>query len=147
MARNGMTIVDLDPDDPRLESDVLPVLRELRPHLTAETLAVVYREGYRQGLRFTAAYEKDRCVGVSGWRLVANTSTIKKLYIDDLVTTENRRSRGVGRLLLAELTKRARAAGCQMVDLDSGIQRAGAHRFYMREGLSITSLHFGRRID
>src|SRR4051812_23239615 len=27
-----MTLVDLEPGDPRLETDVLPVLQELRPH-------------------------------------------------------------------------------------------------------------------
>lgn len=142
-----MMFVDLDPRDPHLGSDALPVLQELRPQLTADSLAAVYEEGYQQGLRFTAAYLEDRCVGVAGWRVVANTSAIKKLYVDDLVTRAGHRGSGVGHALLAELTERARAVGCLVLDLDSGIQRADAHRFYMREGLAITSFHFGRRMD
>ena len=96
MTLHDVTLVDLDPDDPRLESDVLSVLRELRPHLTTESFAAVYHEGHQQGLRFTAAYVEGRCVGVAGWRIVANTSAIKKLYVDDLVVAQRRRSRGVG---------------------------------------------------
>jgi GNAT superfamily N-acetyltransferase len=140
-------LVDLEPGDDRLERDVLPVLVELRTHLTAVLFAAVYDEGYPQGLRYLAAYEKDRCVGVAGWRIVATTAGIRKLYVDDLVTSATERSHGVGAALLAELEGRARAAGCQVLDLDSGAQRTNAHRFYMREGLEITGFHFARRVE
>lgn len=139
-----MTLVDVDPGDPRLERDVLPVLCELRPHLTPASFAALYDEGFGQGLRFLAAYDGDRCAGVAGWRLVATTSTMRKLYVDDLVTTETARSHGVGSALLAELSDRARAAGCTVVDLDSGVHRGDAHRFYMRERFTISSFHFVR---
>jgi GNAT superfamily N-acetyltransferase len=139
-------IVDLDAGDPRLVDDLLPVLRQLRPHLTAESFAAVVAEGYPQGLRFTAAYAGGRCVGVAGWRVLASTATLRKLYIDDLVTAEDARSTGVGRALVAGLAERARTVGCTVLDLDSGVQRADAHRFYMREGLTISSFHFARRL-
>jgi GNAT superfamily N-acetyltransferase len=142
-----MDLVDLDPGDPRLEADVLPVLLELRPHLTARSFATVYDEGYSQGLRYTAAYEDGDCLGVAGWRIVAMTAYIKKLYVDDLVTTERARSRGVGRALLAGMVDRARAAGCRALDLDSAVHRSDAHRFYMREGLVITAFHIARALD
>jgi GNAT superfamily N-acetyltransferase len=135
-------LVDVEPGDARLVGEVLPVLLELRPHLTAESFEAVYREGWPQGLRFLAAYDGPRCVGVAGWRILASTSTIRKLYVDDLVTTDGARSGGVGRALLAELTQRAATAGCTKLDLDSGVHRGRAHRFYFREGLTITAYHF-----
>jgi GNAT superfamily N-acetyltransferase len=140
-----LRMVDLDPGDPRL-ADVLPVLRELRPRLTAESFAAVYAEGYPQGLRFTAAYDGNRCVGVAGWRIVACTFAIRKLYVDDLVTTADSRSGGVGHALLSELDGRARAAGCTMLDLDSGVHRFDAHRFYLRERMAITAHHFTKQL-
>lgn len=144
---DAVQLVDLAPGDPRLDADVLPVLRELRPHLTAEVFAAVYGEGHPQGLRYLAAYDGDRCVGVAGWRLVATTAVLRKLYVDDLVTTEASRSRGIGKALVDELAERARDAGCTMLDLDSNVSRADAHRFYAREGLEIVSYHFARRVD
>ena len=141
-----MRLVDLEPGDARLDDDALPVLRELRPHLTPATFAAVYREGYPQGLRYLAVYDGDRCVGIAGWRVVATTAAIRKLYVDDLVTLASDRSRGVGALLLAELLERARALDCEILDLDSGVQRGDAHRFYMREGLTISSFHFLRAV-
>jgi len=143
----NVKLVDIEPGDPRLGRDVLPVLCELRTELTRELFAAVYEEGHRQGLRYLAAYDGQRCVGVAGWRVVANTAAIKKLYVDDLVTAASERSRGVGAALLTELAQRATALGCRLLDLDSGVQRADAHRFYMREGLTITSFHFTRRVS
>jgi GNAT superfamily N-acetyltransferase len=139
-------LVDLDPGDPRLASDMLPVLLELRPDLTPESFAAIYAEGYPQGLRYTAAFDGDRCVGVAGWRLIATTFAGRKLYVDDLVTKSDARSTGVGKALIEELTRRARVAGCSVIDLDSGVQRLDAHRFYHREGLTIAAHHFTKRL-
>lgn len=140
------TLVDLEPGDPRLAAEVLPVLLELRSHLTPESFDAVYREGHPQGLRFLAAYDGPRCVGVAGWRLVALTHLGRKLYVDDLVATATSRSAGVGHELLAELERRARAAGCTALDLDSGVHRYDAHRFYFRERMSITAHHFDKHL-
>lgn len=144
---SGMKITDMEPGDPRLGAEVLPVLQELRPHLTDELFSEVYAEGYPQGLRFTAAYTDDgSCSGVAGWRVAANTSALRKLYVDDLVTAERARSGGVGRALLAYLEDRARELGCRTLQLDSGTRRTDAHRFYLRERMDITAFHFTKRL-
>lgn len=138
-----MKIVELEPGDPRLALEILPVLRELRPHLTEDTFREVYAEGHAQGLRFTAAYDDaDTCVGVAGWRVIVNTSSLRKLYVDDLVTAEDARSTGVGHALLAHLEGRARELGCLELNLDSGTRRTDAHRFYLRERMDIVAFHF-----
>ncbi len=138
-------IIDIEPSDPRLVSDVLPVLSELRPHLTGTLLRDTYAQGHPQGLRFTAAYGEDgRCAGVAGWRVVHNTSSLKKLYVDDLVTAASARSGGVGQALLTYLEKRALDLDCLELDLDSGTQRTDAHRFYLRERMAITAFHFSK---
>ena len=143
---DALAIHDLGVDDPRLPTEVLGVLQQLRPHLTDESLAAVYREGHPQGLRFSAAYRAGSCVGVAGWRIIATTTALRKLYVDDLVTAESARATGVGRALLQYLEQRARAADCSVLDLDSGVQRFDAHRFYLRERMAITSHHFAKAI-
>ncbi len=140
-----MEFVDLPADDLRW-SLALPVLQELRPHLTEESLDQVLREGTPQGLRFTAVFLDGRCLAVAGWRTMVNTSTVRKLYVDDLSTTSTARSAGVGSALLEELRSRGRHAGCHVLDLDSGVQRHDAHRFYLRERMEITSHHFAQRL-
>jgi GNAT superfamily N-acetyltransferase len=137
-----MDLVELDPDDPALET-ILPVLRELRPHLDLALLREIYLEGWPQGLRFTAAFDDDgACTAVAGWRIMATTVAVRKLYVDDLVTSDRRRSTGVGAALLTHLGEIARDSGCTALELDSGTHRSRAHRFYFREGMHISSFHF-----
>lgn len=137
-----MVLADLGLDDSRW-AEALKTLCELRPHLTPELFRQVYEEGYPQGLRFLAAFdEAGRCLGVAGWRVLATTVSVRKLYVDDLVTTAEARSKGVGAALLGELEARARARVCAELDLDSGVHRHDAHRFYMRERMHISSYHF-----
>lgn len=146
----GMDFIDLPRGDARWMA-ALPVLRELRSELTEESLNAILAEGEPQGLRFSAVIDvqasgDEACLGVAGWRIVANTSTGRKLYIDDLVTAAGARSRGVGRRMLQELIARARDAGCSALELDSGVQRFDAHRFYLRERMSISAHHFSLRL-
>lgn len=143
----SVRLEDIGPHDPRLLTELLLVLAELRTHLTADKFADVYARGHPQGLRFLAAYDGKRCVGVAGWRIVDCTSAIRKVYVDDLVTTETARSTGVGHRLLAELETRARAARCTSLELDSGVQRQDAHRFYFRERMRISSFHFMKPVQ
>ena len=49
-------------------------------------------------------------------------------------------------ILLNDLEARGRAAQCTMIDLDSGVQRYDAHRFYLRERFSITKHHFSKAL-
>jgi len=137
----SIEIVDLTADDPRWAS-AFPVLQELRSHLTEALLRQIITEGEPQGLRFTAVFDDGQCVAIAGWRVVASTHALRKLYIDDLSTTAAFRSRGYGGQLLRELARRARDLGCRVLDLDSGVQRHDAHRFYFREGMHISSHHF-----
>jgi GNAT superfamily N-acetyltransferase len=135
-------LCDLDVDDPRWDA-AFPVLAELRPHLEPQSLRDVYAEGHPQGYRFLGAFGEDgECLGVAGYRVLATAHVGRKLYVDDLVTASSARGGGVGKALLGELSTRARDAGCAVLDLDSGVQRHDAHRFYLRERMRISSHHF-----
>ncbi|MGI8649755.1 MAG: GNAT family N-acetyltransferase, partial [Rubrobacter sp.] len=63
-----------------------------------------------------------------------------------LVTSEDARSGGVGKAMLDWLEAEARQNGCVSLQLDSGVQRAEAHRFYFRERMTIASYHFTKEL-
>ena len=139
--------VDIFPGDSRLVRDLFPVIRELRPFLTDRTFLTLYEEAYPQGLRYTAAYhESGHCLALAGWRVIT-TSRGRIFFVDDLVTASEFRSLGVGAALMAELERRARQMGCELLELDSGVQRHDAHRFYFRQGMSISSYHFRKELS
>jgi GNAT superfamily N-acetyltransferase len=94
------------------------------------------------GARMCVATEGGTVLGVAVYRISENTFEGLHLYVDDLVTDQKQRSRGVGRALIEHLQGLARAAGCEALTLDSGTQRQQAHKFYFREGMVVSSFHF-----
>jgi GNAT superfamily N-acetyltransferase len=119
------------------------VHRQLRTALAADYRGTLERM-FAGGARMLVAVEPgtELVVGVAIFRVFETTFDGVRLYVDDLVTDEVRRSRGVGKALLDGLEARARERGCQTLALDSGVQRARAHRFYFREGMIVSSFAF-----
>lgn len=115
-----------------------PVHRQLRPQLPADYAGRLARV-FANGARLAVVADGEVVVCVAVWRLIENTYEGRRLYVDDLVSDETRRSQGAGKLVLDWLEGRARALGADVLALDSGVQRARAHRFYFREGLHISS--------
>ena len=63
-----------------------------------------------------------------------------------IVTDDAARSEGWGGQLLDWLIEAAREEGCQQFHLDSGVQRFGAHRFYLMKRMQITCHHFAMNL-
>lgn len=119
-----------------------PVIRELRPKLEENEFLSQVRIQEHAGYRLVFVQEPDRVVAVAGFRIGESLSWGRFLYVDDLVTSSAHRSKGYGAKLLSWLKEYAATEGCLQIHLDSGIQRKEAHRFYEREGLSMTAYHF-----
>ena len=117
------------------------VHRQLRTDLPADYESKM-RRVFAGGARMCVATEGGAVLGVAVYRISENTFEGLHLYVDDLVTDEKRRSRGVGRALMDYLQGLALAADCEATTLDSGTQRTQAHKFYFREEMVVTSFHF-----
>jgi GNAT superfamily N-acetyltransferase len=66
-----------------------------------------------------------------------------RAWVEDLAVAPDRRSRGIGALLLSAARDWARERGATHLELDSAEARTDAHRFYEREGAAHRSLSFG----
>ena len=121
------------------------VHRQLRPTLPADYVTRM-QVVFANGARMLLAVNADKVFGVAVWRLIENTYEGLRLYVDDLVTDEQERSKGVGKALLQDLESKAKAFSCNVLALDSGVQRAGAHKFYFREGMHIPSYCFRKSL-
>ena len=121
------------------------VHRQLRPHLPAE-YAKRMAEIFATGVEMWIVVDGANVLGVAVFRLIENTHVGRKLYVDDLVTDDTKRSTGVGKFLLDVLTIEARGRNCQTIDLDSGTHRTDAHRFYFRERMVVKAFCFTKSL-
>jgi GNAT superfamily N-acetyltransferase len=121
-----------------------PVMQQLRTHLTLDQYLTMF-ERMRVAEGYQLAFHRDGEVvtAVAGYRFMELLFTGGKvLYVDDLVTDANLRSRGHGHALMAWLKDEAQRNGCTELHLDSGVQRFDAHRFYLNERMHICCYHF-----
>jgi GNAT superfamily N-acetyltransferase len=58
----------------------------------------------------------------------------RRCWVEDLAVHPDRRSQGIGGQLLAEVREWARASGATHFELDTGMARTEAQRFYERQG-------------
>lgn len=124
-----------------------PVVRQLRPHLDAGAFVAQALRQAGEGYRATGLFDDGVVRAFAGWRIVEYLAHGRFVYVDDLVTDADTRSRGHGKALLDWLKAEARRLGCTSLQLDSGTQRKEAHAFYLREGLRIDAFHFGIALD
>ncbi len=131
--------------DPEIQA-CWPVLVQLRPHLREADAVPIIRKQFAEGYRLAFVRRGEKVTGVAGYRIMHNLVKGRHVYVDDLVTDEAVRSQGVGAELMDWLCKFARAEGCAWLELDSGVQRFDAHRFYLRHRMFISSHHFSLQL-
>jgi GNAT superfamily N-acetyltransferase len=144
-----VTVRELGPGETHLAARTL---LQLRPGPGSEE-ALVRRIDERlrpSGYRLIGAFEdgEAEAAAVAGFRINEFLAWGKHLYVDDLVTADGRRGRGLADRLFAWLENEARHSGCTQFHLDSGVgeDRQDAHRFYFRHGLRIGAHHFLREL-
>ncbi|MCE2486738.1 MAG: GNAT family N-acetyltransferase [Desulfurellaceae bacterium] len=118
------------------------LLIQLRSAYDLRTIVSQMKAQQKRG--YTVVYIKDggAAVCAAGFVIETRLAWEKHMYIEDLVTDAQRRSSGIGKVMLDWLKSYAKENGCDQIHLDSGVQRFPAHRFYLREGFNIASHHF-----
>ncbi len=119
------------------------LVRQLRPDLaSAEEFLARWRRQASAGYRLLALRQGAKPVALAGFRVQENFVHGTHLYVDDLVTDEECRSSGHGRVLLERLKAEGRARGCTKLVLDTPFSNTLGHRFYYRQGLLASALRF-----
>lgn len=123
-------------------TECFSVMAQLRPNLKEKEFLPTIRRQYAEGYRLAFIRSNGTVVAVIGFRLLHGLFFGRYIYVDDLITSEVSRSKGFGGILLNWLCDYAKAERCARIELDSGVQRFAAHRFYLRHRMNITCHHF-----
>jgi GNAT superfamily N-acetyltransferase len=122
------------------------VMRQLRPHLEEDEYVRRVASQRAAGYRLAVVEEHGIVRAAGGFRIQEQLVQGRHMYVDDLVTDETERSKGHGRALFDWLVALAKADGCVMFELDSGVHRFRAHAFYFEKRMHIAGFHFTMEI-
>jgi ribosomal protein S18 acetylase RimI-like enzyme len=127
---------------------IYPLMKELRPKLTLSDFISIYEQA-KAANQYTliGAYSGEECIALMGYRILYDYVHGKHLYIDDLVTLPDHRSKGAGARLLDEAEILAKNFNCNYVRLCTGSDNEGGKRFYEREGYKLRAVVYKRVID
>ena len=91
-------------------------------------------------ITYLGAYENDQLIATCFLTIIPNLSNQGRPigFIENVVTDEKWRGKGVGTKLLQEAIAMAKAQNCYKVFLESGIARTDAHEFYKSLGFDDT---------
>jgi GNAT superfamily N-acetyltransferase len=123
-----------------------PVMSQLRINHDEDSFVRTVIEMQPRGYRLLAGIDDGAIVALAGIEIMLNLYDDRHVWVYDLVTDENARSRGHGLELLAYIEKLAAEEGCERVALASGLQRLDAHRFYDRAGYKRMSYTFRKEV-
>jgi GNAT superfamily N-acetyltransferase len=124
------------------------VMVQLRPQLTERSfMEQTRRQSADGGYRLAMLKQGGAVRAVAGFRVCESLFSGRHMYVDDLVTDESVRSKGFGGRLFDWLVGRAKSEGCVRFELDSGVHRASAHRFYFQKRMHISSFRFRMELN
>lgn len=133
------------------ESDIkkcFKVMKELRPHIKDENEFYTRVENQQEiaGYFLIFLSFNKEIVSVAGCRMSECLAWGKFLYVDDLCTSSKYHSKGYGQKLFDFLVDIAKENSCDQFHLDSGVQRFGAHKFYLQKNMKILGHHFAMEL-
>jgi GNAT superfamily N-acetyltransferase len=141
-----MSDIRLARTDAQLEA-CFEVMAELRPRIPRDDFLPQVRRQMESDRYQLAFLEHNRAIeAVAGFRIGECLAWGRYMYVYDLVTKAEKRSKGFGSELLDWLVALARNERCNEFHLDSGVQRFDAHRFYFRKRMTISSYHFSLKL-
>lgn len=107
------------------------VMKHLRTHLDEQSfLELVLEAKQKEGYQLVALYDHNKMVAITGFMPMITLYYGRFIWVCDLVTLPEERSKGYGEKLLTYVHQYAVENGYNIVSLSSGLQRVDAHRFY-----------------
>lgn len=122
---------------------IYPFIKQLNPTMEEAAFRALLSQMLEKGYRCAGAFDETNTLcGIAGfWELVRFWCG-KHIDIDNVVTDEKQRGKGIGKALMAWLENWAKQQGYTFAVLDAYTHNIDSHRFYYREGYIIRGFHF-----
>lgn len=123
------------------------VVKELRKDLSFSDYMMITEAAEKaDGYELVAIESEGRALAVMGYRVLHDFVHGKHLYIDDLVSLESERSKGLGSQLLKYAESLAKDLGCRSLRLCTGIENELGKKFYERNDWKLRAVVYKKKL-
>ncbi|HMS71165.1 MAG TPA: GNAT family N-acetyltransferase [Saprospiraceae bacterium] len=124
-------------------AQAVPILAQLNKTVPHELITSRFEAmfGYDQYICF-GLFDDDQFVGLCGAWTTTRVYCGKQLELDNLVIDQNVRSKGYGKFLFDHIDKWCIERGYETIELNTYVQTAPSHKFYLNLDYKILGFHF-----
>ena len=140
-----MKIIQLDTIEEMLAQ--LETMTFLYPNMTLERYKSFLEDMIPKNYKQVAVFEKEVCVGMTGFWFGTKLWTGKYIEIDNFIVHPEYRKKGIGKIISEFIDEKAAALNCTCIVLDAFTGNFPAHRFYYNLGYVPRGFHFIKTID
>lgn len=126
---------------------IYEVLVQLRPTLSFKEFDDLVYDMREMNYKMMGLFERGKLITYAGVAVQTNFYHKRHLYVFDLVTDKEYRSKNYGYEMLDYLEVYAKTAMCKNIVFSSGIQRESAHKFYEKNDFSKKSFVFLKEVS
>ena len=124
------------------------VMKELRQDLSYSDFLEIYEKAHAESGYEILALEQDQAiVALVGFRVLHDFVHGKHLYIDDLVSTKEKRSQGFGAKLLLHAEEIAKNLNCRGLRLCTGIENEAGKKFYENNKWNLRAIVYKKKLS
>ncbi len=124
------------------------VIKELRKELTLPDFISLYKLAHESnGYEIVALECHGKVLAVMGYRILYDFVHGKHIYIDDLVSIPEERSKGFGRRLLEYAEKLAIDLECNGLRLCAGIDNELGKKFYEKNNWKLRAVVYKKKLS
>lgn len=122
------------------------VVSQLRTSLSYNEFEDLIYDMRSMEYKMIGIFDDEILITYAGVAVQTNLYHKRHLFVFDLVTDENYKNSGYGKMMLEYLNDYAKMSMCENIVLSSGFQREESHKFYEKNGFFKKSFVFVKSV-
>lgn len=127
---------------------IIPLLQKLGDFsVSVALLKERLLEMVTQNYECLGVYDARQLIGICGLWFQTRHYAGKSVELDHVIIEDGYRSKGIGKLLMADVYKYAREKHCNWIELNTYVHNFPSHKFYYNEGFVVKGYHFVKELN
>ena len=133
-------------EEEKMES-VVPLLHELNPKISVDTLNQRLKEMLTVGYQCMGAFDGNKLIGISGIWTLTKYYIGKHIEPDNVFILPEYQGKGIGKLMMDRIYEYAQSIGCVASELNCYPENERAQKFWKNEGYELVAYHYRKRFQ